>query len=151
MSFIVQDLEGMRNDEMKKRIPAEIASRITLTVHDFFTPQPVVADVYFLRHILHAFNDELATQVLRALIPSLRKGARIIVNDFVLPEPGTLSRMEEKHMRTIDVLMQTVCNSREREAEEWKNLFALADSRFRWKHAWQSSGRLWFIEVIWED
>jgi hypothetical protein len=140
----------MRNDEMKKRIPAEMASRVTLTVHDFFTPQPVVADVYFLRHILHAFNDELATQVLRALIPSLRKGARIIVNDFVLPVPGTLSRMEEKHMRTIDVLMQTVCNSREREEEEWKNLFALADSRFKWERAWQSSGRLWFIEVICE-
>lgn len=140
----------MRNEDMKKSIPPELSDRITLTVHNFFEPQPVVADVYFFRHILHAFNDELAVQILRALIPSLRKGARVIVNDFVLPVPGTVSRFEEKHMRTIDVLMQTVCNSREREEADWKSLFAMADPRFKWEGAWKSSGRLWLIEVIWE-
>lgn len=150
LCFVVQDLAGMRTPEVMDHIPTHLSDRISLTTHDFFQPQPETEDVYLFRHIFHAFSDKYAVNILRALIPALRPGARIIVNDIVLPAPGTVSRVEEKSIRTMDVLMKTVCNSRERELEDWKSLFEQADGRFRWQGAWKSSGKLWFIECTWE-
>ncbi|KAF7563540.1 hypothetical protein G7046_g599 [Stylonectria norvegica] len=150
LSFVVQDLPGMRTPATTGTVPDHLTSRVTLTTHDFFKPQTVVADAYLFRHIFHAFSDRYAIQILKALIPALRSGARVIINDMVLPEPGSVSAFEEKGVRTIDVLMQTVCNSRERDVEDWKFVFRQADTRFKWKGAWKSSGTPWFVEAIWE-
>ncbi|KAL6803347.1 S-adenosyl-L-methionine-dependent methyltransferase [Trichoderma sp. SZMC 28013] len=150
LRFIVQDLAGMRTPEAIDKIPKHLTNRVSLTTHDFFQPQTESADVYFFRHIFHAFSDKYAIDILRALVPALRPGARIIINDIVLPIPGLLSQLEEKSIRTMDVLMKAVCNSREREVDDWRNLFEQADKRFRWQGAWKSNGKLWFIESIWE-
>ncbi|KAM0259370.1 hypothetical protein ACHAQJ_003402 [Trichoderma viride] len=150
LSFVVQDLAGMRTPEMMDKIPTHLSSRISLTTHDFFQPQTVTADAYLFRHIFHAFSDKYAINILRALIPALRPGARILINDIVLPDPGGISRVEEKSIRTMDVLMKAVCNSREREIDDWKSLFEQADERFRWQGARKTSGKLWFIECTWE-
>ncbi|UKZ91600.1 uncharacterized protein TrAFT101_006575 [Trichoderma asperellum] len=150
LSFIVQDLEGMRTPEMTDKIPPHLSNRICLTTHDFFQPQTETADAYLFRHIFHAFSDKYAINILRALIPGLKPGARIIINDIVLPDPGVVSRLEEKSIRTMDVLMKAVCNSREREMDDWRSLFEQADKRYRWQGAWKTSGKLWFIESTWE-
>ncbi|KAK5996560.1 Chlorophenol O-methyltransferase [Cladobotryum mycophilum] len=150
LSFDVQDLPGMRMPAMMTQIPKHLTNRIKLTSHDFFTKQPVSADAYLFRHIFHAFSDKYAINILRALVPALKPGARIIINDIVLPAPGEFSRAEEKSIRTMDVLMKTVCNAGEREVADWMNLFEQADKRFRWKGAWKTSGKLWFIESVWE-
>lgn len=150
LNFIVQDLPGMRLPANMGAVPPHLSDRVTLTTHDFFEPQPVVAGAYLFRHIFHAFSDKYAVQILRALVPALRPGARIIINDSVPPAPGSVSRVEEKSLRTMDVLMQTVCNSRERDVDEWRRLFELADARYRWQGAWKSSGLLWIVEVTWE-
>ncbi|KAL7785870.1 S-adenosyl-L-methionine-dependent methyltransferase [Trichoderma ceciliae] len=150
LSFVVQDLARMRTPEAMDKIPTHLSERITLTTHDFFQPQTEAADAYLFRHIFHAFADKYAVNILRALIPALRPGARVIINDIVLPAPGVISRLKEKSIRTMDVLMKTVCNSREREIDDWKSLFEQADGRFRWQGAWKTSGKLWFIESTWE-
>jgi hypothetical protein len=80
--------------------PADVASHIEYTSHDFFTPQPVKgADIYFMRWILHDWSDKYALKILRNLIPALKNGARIIVNESVLPEPGILSPYQEQFPR----------------------------------------------------
>ncbi|PNP55793.1 hypothetical protein THARTR1_04013 [Trichoderma harzianum] len=150
LRFIVQDLAGMRTPEAIDKIPKSLADRVSLTTHDFFQPQTESADAYLFRHIFHAFSDKYAIDILRALVPALRPGARVIINDIVLPPPGLLSQLEEKSIRTMDVLMKAVCNSREREVDDWRSLFEQADKRYRWQGAWKSSGKLWFIESIWE-
>ncbi|KAL7941177.1 S-adenosyl-L-methionine-dependent methyltransferase [Trichoderma barbatum] len=150
LCFVVQDLAGMRTPEAIDKIPKHLSSRLSLTTHDFFQPQTESADAYLFRHIFHAFSDKYAIEILRALVPALRPGARIIINDIVLPVPGLVSRLEEKSIRTMDVLMKMVCNSREREVDDWRRLFEQADKRFRWLGAWKTSGKLWFIESTWE-
>ena len=68
--------------------------------HDFFTQQPVKnADVYLIRWCLHNWSDEYSIKILRALIPALKPGARVLVNDGVLPEPNTIDPWDEKIMR----------------------------------------------------
>lgn len=151
LSFIVQDKPELRTETTIGKVPDHLAHRIQLTAHDCFNPQPEVADVYFFRHVFHAFSDKYAVAALKALVPAMRPGARVVVNDYVLPVPRTLSYTEEKVVRTMDMLMKTVCNARERELEDWEALFQQADSRFKWKGGWKSSGKLWFLEVVWEE
>ena len=152
LSFVVQDLPSTRTDSILSSIPPHLQSRVHLTTHDFFNPQPVQgAEAYFFRYIFHAFPDKYAIEILRNLIPALKTGSRVVINDMVLPKPGSNTRMEEKAIRTMDVIMKMVTNAREREIDDWKDLFEMADHRFKWRGAWKSTGKLWFIEAVWED
>src|SRR5271154_4222774 len=101
LKFIVQDTAGMRTLETIAAVPEHLKPRVTLTAHDFFTPQPVVAEVYFFRWIFHGFSEKYSIKILQALVPALKKGARIVINDGTLPEPGTAGYVEEKSMRYV--------------------------------------------------
>ncbi|KAI1473787.1 putative hydroxyindole O-methyltransferase [Daldinia eschscholtzii] len=86
MEIVVQDkpevIEGL-----KKCIPAELKHRIKGMEHDFFTIQPVrSADVYFFRWVFHNWSDKYCVKILQSLVPSLKKGLRIVINDLCVPE-----------------------------------------------------------------
>ena len=159
LNFIVQDTAGMRTPGTIGAVPETLRSRVQLTTHDFFTPQVVVgADVYLLRMILHGFSDKYCVEILRALVPALKRGARIVVNDGGLPEPsgspaaegGYYCNIEEKTMRTMDLLMQVTVNAREKEAGDWEGLFRRADERYRVNRVWRpDKARMYFIEAEW--
>lgn len=98
-SFVVQDLKGTV-DAGKNTLPAEFSEKITYMTHDFFTPQPVKdADVYFFRAIFHNWPDKYCVQILRNLIPALKKGARVIIQDPHTPDPLTMSPWQERQSR----------------------------------------------------
>jgi hypothetical protein len=74
--------------------------------HDYFTPQPVKeADVYFYRFVFHNQYDDKAIQTLRAAIPALKRGARILINDEILPEPGKIRWRNERAVRGLDAIV----------------------------------------------
>ena len=81
-------------------VPDDLKDRVQIVPHDFFRPQPVVgADAYLLRWIFHDWADAYAARILRALIPALKKGAKILVNEMCLPEPGTIPLTVERSLR----------------------------------------------------
>ncbi|KAM7201231.1 S-adenosyl-L-methionine-dependent methyltransferase [Naviculisporaceae sp. PSN 640] len=141
LKIIVQDLEEIA-DGGRASMPAEFTDRVTFMTHDFFEDQPVKdADVYFYRFIFHNWSDKYSVKILRALIPALKKGAKVIINDYVLTPPGTFgSRIAEKRARGMDLCMAELFNAHERELEDWKNLFKLADPRFEFKSAHRPEG-----------
>lgn len=150
LKFIVQDQAGMRTPESIGKVPEHLMERVALTTHDFFTPQTELAKCYFFRHIFHGFSDKYSIKILQALVPALRKGSLVVINDHALPEPGTASYLQEKAMRTMDVFMQVTVNAREREADDWTALFARADQRYRVNRVWTPEGSaLAFIEAEW--
>ncbi|KAK0640600.1 O-methyltransferase-domain-containing protein [Cercophora newfieldiana] len=150
LKFVVQDQAGMRTPETIGKVPDHLTQRVTLTTHDFFTPQTEVAKCYFFRHIFHGFSDKYSIKILQALVPALRKGSLVIINDGALPEPGTVSYLEERLMRTMDVFMQVTVNAREREADDWTDLFARADRRYRVNRVWKPErSALALIEAEW--
>jgi hypothetical protein len=55
--------------------------------------------VYFFRWILHNQSDKYAIKLLRNLVPGLKKGSKIVINDHCLPEPGQESLWDEKIIR----------------------------------------------------
>lgn len=82
---------------------------------------------------MHNYSTPYAIAILKNLIPALKPGARIIVNDHCLREPGSENPWDEKLMRSMDLVMLTLLNAQEREEHEFRKLFAAADARFSFK------------------
>ncbi|KAG8527118.1 uncharacterized protein KY384_008547 [Bacidia gigantensis] len=98
LNFVVQDLPKAL-EGTAERLPRDLIHRIKFMNHDFFTDQTVVADAYLLRAIFHNWPDAYCVKILQRLIPALKPGARIIVNDSIVPPPGTLSLLAERNVR----------------------------------------------------
>ncbi|KAI9924704.1 hypothetical protein ASPWEDRAFT_172332 [Aspergillus wentii DTO 134E9] len=153
LSLTVQDLPQTIVGA-EQSIPEHLRPRVNFMAYDFFTPQTRIADAYILKHCLHNWPDHYCVRILRNQIPVLRPGARIIIIDHILPEPGTMGLLVEKKIRALDMLMLTNHNARERELEDFKTLIKQADSRFQIGHIHQSQPSsadfpTGAIEVIW--
>ncbi|MCJ1311317.1 hypothetical protein MMC25_004988 [Agyrium rufum] len=137
--------------EGKAKLPPELQDRISFMEHDFFHTQPVVgADVYFLRWVLHDWPDKYAIRILRALIPALKPGARVLLNEFVLPEPNAMSPFQERFLRTMDLSMLEFHNAQERGKDDWATLFREADPRFSFSGITQpETSKLGLVEAVW--
>ena len=84
----------------RANLSSDLTNRVSFMEHDFFTEQPVKsADVFYFRWILHDWSDKYAIRILKALIPALKCGARIIINEHILPEPGALPTYQERFLR----------------------------------------------------
>ena len=84
------------------KVPEDLSTRVTFMPHDFMTEQPVKgADAYLFRWIFHNWSDKYCLKILRNLIPALKAGARVVVQDNCLPEPGTLPFAEEAKIRSV--------------------------------------------------
>ncbi|KAF7937469.1 uncharacterized protein EAE98_001783 [Botrytis deweyae] len=151
LNFIIQDLPPVV-EAGAKTVPSELSDKIKFMAYDFLKEQPVKnADIYFFRWIFHNWSDKYCIQILRNQIPALKKGARIVINDNVLPEPGTMPRWREERLRSMDLTMLELQNSRERELEDWAKLFEDADPRFTFKGGKQPAGsNLWILEAVWD-
>lgn len=163
MKFVVQDLQKTV-DSAPNPISADpqVAERITLLAHDFFTEQvtkdadgrlppspppsspqlslPPLTNtcvpakiVYFFRWIMHNYSTPYAVRILKNLIPALKPGARVVINDHCLLEPGQENPWDERVMRRMDVVMLTLLNAQERTEAEFRELFAAASDGFVFK------------------
>ncbi|MCJ1277463.1 hypothetical protein MMC21_005276 [Puttea exsequens] len=89
LSFVVEDLPYTAADG-DKLLPEKYRSRISFLGHDMHNAQPVHgASLYLFRSVLLNWPDAHCIRFLRALIPALTPGARILINEGVLPEPET--------------------------------------------------------------
>ncbi|GAB7347679.1 hypothetical protein MBLNU459_g5246t1 [Dothideomycetes sp. NU459] len=131
LKFIVQDQAGpVAKGEAD--LPASLKDRVSFHAHDFFTPNPVKeADAFLLRFILHDWPDEDALTILRGISSVMKPKTKLIIADSVVPPPGKLSYLQEKHLRTIDLTMLTMMNAMEREIADWEALISKADPSLR--------------------
>lgn len=152
MKFVVQDLPKTVSSAPTPICEDEsVAERVQLEAHDFFTEQTLKdADgmhlipeskvtkanrtaVYFFRWIIHNYSTPYAVKLLKNLVPALKPGARIIINDHCLRDQGAENPWDEKLMRSMDMVMLTLLNAQEREEHEFRALFRAADERFVFK------------------
>ncbi|MFD7233936.1 methyltransferase [Streptomyces syringium] len=101
-----------------------LAGRWEVRPGDFFASVPDGADVYLLKRILHDWSDEDCLRILRACRAAMKDGSRLLVIDAVIvrdnaPDLG----------KTLDVLMMTSLNGRERGEQEFRRLLAEAGLR----------------------
>ncbi|KUI68466.1 6-hydroxytryprostatin B O-methyltransferase [Cytospora mali] len=149
LNLVVQDMEKVV-EGAQDSVPLGLRSRVRLMAHDFFTPQTVHADVYVFRTILHNWGDTYCVKILRALVPALKPGTRILINDMCLPEPGSIPANREVDLRCMDLNMGAYFNAQERDIHEWTSLLTKADPRFVIKGVTMpADSALAIIEAVW--
>ena len=89
--------------------------------------------VYFFRWIFHNYSTQYAVKILQSLIPALKPGARVIINDHCLRDPGQESPWDETVMRRMHIVMMTLLNAQERTEDEFRELFGAASDGFVFK------------------
>jgi hypothetical protein len=98
-TFIVQDLPDIVAAG-QSILPEQLQGRVSFQAHDFFTEQPVQgADVYLLSSVLHDWPDKYAARILKALVPACRTGARIVINERLVPGFHEAHYLVERHYR----------------------------------------------------
>lgn len=134
ITCIVQDLPQIvakATDPSTSIVPEHLSKRISFQSHSFWDPQPVTADVYFMRMIFHDWPAKYSKKILHALLKGMRPGARLLIMDYVTLPYGKLSLADERRMRIRDMQMMVMHNALERDEDEWRQLFAETDPRLR--------------------
>lgn len=94
MRFIVQDLPSTAQ-QGREILPPKYKSRIEFASHDYYSDQTIIGkEIYFFRWIFHNQSDQYCVKVLKALVPAMKVGTRVLINETVLPEspPTTLAQ-----------------------------------------------------------
>ena len=121
---------------------------------------PVNADLYLIKLILHDWPDHECVEILRALRPALKPGAKVLFIDYVgkqdtveqgkeggdkaAPKEDAVEKKPEeqkaeedglplsiKQMGTsTDLRMMALFSTKERAPSAWKRLFQEADERY---------------------
>jgi hypothetical protein len=146
LRYIVQDLPSVVAQ-------AQEEEKVEFQAHDFFSPQPQrdVA-VFYLRHILHNWGDAHAINILRSLIPGMRRGTRVLIHEHVLDYHQKQPMWKRRLESAMDVSMLILLNARERDEEAWRALLQSADARFAWVGVrWPAGSALAVVEAFWDD
>jgi O-methyltransferase len=117
-----------------------LGPRCSAIACDFFKAVPSGADAYFMKHILHDWNDQDATRILkniRAVIPSHGK---LILGEAVVPSDGT-----PHPAKLIDIEMLAFLQGKERTESEWRAL--LSGARFNLNRVIYTKSPLDLIEA----
>ena len=107
---IVFDLPETNRDEIA------LGERIEFVAGSFFERVPV-GEVYILSGILHDWDDDRATAILRTIRAAAPVDARLLVIETVL-QPGN----EPNGAKWLDLLMLTLFAGRERDEAQWREL-----------------------------
>lgn len=150
LKITVQDLPKVQS-VFEASVPTDLESRVTFRSHDFFQPQPVQADLYLIKLILHDWPDAECIKILQSLRPALRPGAKVLFIDYVgkqdtvgeedkdeqktagdaaKPKEPPLPRSIQQMGTSTDLRMMALFSTKERPPGAWKKLFHAADERF---------------------
>lgn len=127
LTFEIQDLPVVVAKARKIPLPPEVAERIQFAVHDFFQPQPASSSdalVFLVRAVLQNHPVAIAQSILRNIAMKMKPGALIIINNAILPEPGTVASREEASERARGLFMIQAMNGADRDQAEFESLIA---------------------------
>lgn len=100
LDIIVQDMDKVI-ENAEDTVPENLKSRVKFIAHDLFAHQTVQADVIFFRWILHNWPDKHCISILRAQIPVLKPGVRILIQEVCMAEPGEIPLWKERFQRFV--------------------------------------------------
>lgn len=97
---------------------AGVADRCVLAAGNFFESVPDGADAHLLKFIIHDWNDEQSTQILKNCRRALNDGGKLLLIEAVIPPPNTA------HFANLgDINMLVMTGGRERTRDEYAELY----------------------------
>ena len=121
LQAVIFDSSSPTADTKKKFSIADIAGRARFIQGDFFARVPEGGDLYFLKSVLHNWDDSAAAAILRKCSDAMPKHARLLVAERLVP-PGNLP----SESKLFDINMLVTTGGRERTEAEFALLFRAA-------------------------
>ena len=125
---VLFDLAHATRGAADRLTEAGVEDRCTLVAGDFFDSVPGGADAYLLKSILHDWDDEQATVILRTCRHAMGAHARLFVIERIAPERLTTSVIDQGIARS-DLQMLVSTGGRERTWRQYETLLAGASLR----------------------
>jgi hypothetical protein len=107
---------------------------------DFFEAVPRGGDAYVLRHILHDWDDEKATRILRNCRRAMNRSGKLLLVESVI-EAGN----EPSFGKMLDLVMMALTGGMERTETEYREL--LEASGFRLTRVIPTSAEIHVLEA----
>jgi hypothetical protein len=118
---IVFDLPHAADKARAKIAEAGLQSRCDAVGGDFFTEVPAGADAYIIKHVIHDWNDDRATAILRSVHRAMPPQAKLLIAEGVYPQ-----RIDESDLSrgaaANDVNMLVSTGGRQRSEAEFRSL-----------------------------
>lgn len=118
MKGILYDLPGVTERAKAHLSAAGLANRCQVIGGSFFESVPAGADAYLMRHIIHDWDDEKATTLLRNVHRAMDDRGRLLVVEGIIP-PGNGPCFG----KLLDLTMLTLPGGKERTEQEFKTLY----------------------------
>jgi hypothetical protein len=116
---ILYDLPGVVERAKSELQKAGVADRCQVIGGSFFESVPPGADAYLMRHIIHDWDDEKSTLILRNIHRAMKDDARLLLIEGVIP-PGN----DPNFGKLLDLTMLTIPGGKERTEREYRELFS---------------------------
>ncbi len=86
---------------------------------DFFEGVPIGGDCYVIKGVLHDFDDDQCVTILSNCRKAVNANGHVVIANLDLPPT-----IDGPHQNlTMDIMMMTQLNGRERTQSEWSELF----------------------------
>jgi hypothetical protein len=118
MRGMLYDLPGVTERARANLRAAGLADRCQVIGGNFFASVPGGADAYLMRHIIHDWDDDRASMILRNIHRALGKEGRLLVVEGVIP-PGN----DASFGKLLDLTMLVIPGGKERTEEEYRKLY----------------------------
>ncbi|GLI81825.1 hypothetical protein PoHVEF18_010216 [Penicillium ochrochloron] len=103
-------------------VGAKAPAGIEFMEYDCFTPQPIRgAKFYYLRYVMHLWQDERCVEALKVIITAMGPESRLIIDEAVIPD-----RDVPWQAACQSILMTAALAGAERTLTEWHNLLDAA-------------------------
>ncbi|ORY04449.1 S-adenosyl-L-methionine-dependent methyltransferase [Clohesyomyces aquaticus] len=150
LKFVVQDRAHMLA-EGSKLLGGDVEGRVSFMQHSFFEPQPLTGvGAFLMRQCTHNWCDRDVVTMFKSIVPGLegsKQDTPFLINDIIMPEPGTISRLAERELRQIDMIMLVSFGAKQRTKSEFEALLKKADPRYRIHSVWGEGKPLGLLEV----
>ena len=139
---ILFDQPHVINDALPYLKKAGVAERCRIIGGDFLNHIQAGADVFILKNVLHNWDDEHSTIILRNCREALGEGGRILLVERLMPARA------EDNPETIwlDLWMLAQMGGQERTENHFREL--LTETGFVFTRAFPTASQLWVIEAV---
>jgi hypothetical protein len=107
---------------------AGLAGRCEAVGGSFFEKVPAAADAYLMKHVIHDWDDERATAILKVCRAAMPRHAKVLIVEGVYP-PRVDGSFDSRGAAANDVNMLVCTGGRQRSEEEFRALYAGAGFR----------------------
>jgi hypothetical protein len=121
MLGILFDLPGVAERANENFQAAGLADRCQAMGGSFMEAVPTGADTYLLRHVIHDWDNEKATRILKNVHRAMGKAGKLLLGEHILPSDNTPSMA-----RGSDLVMMVIAGGQERTEEEFRALLEQA-------------------------